>query len=145
MFSIASTPRSMVYIPGSLAASITESTLPSKGSRHLEPSAILREHRDDRSLLESFSLGKFLNFLLEQTKLKEVPLTTPRYGDIETRYIWEEPQICVVGSSLKPNSYLTCSRALFWWELTDQIPKKVFVGYDLSAKPQNNELKNEPA
>jgi len=100
-------------------------------------SLILDENREKWGLPQLLSAKKFIEFLLEETKLQKVVLKSENYTATETRYIWGNASAYAVGLSLRHHTYLTHSSAVFLHGLTDQIPKTVFVNYEQSAKPQS--------
>lgn len=89
------------------------------------------------SIPKSVSPKKLIEFLIEQKSLRKIVLQAEHHETKETRLIWNEPSAYNVGLSLRPNSYLTHSSAVFLHGLTDQIPKTVFVNYEQSAKPKS--------
>ena len=100
-------------------------------------SLILDENRDLWALPQQMSAKKFIEFLLNETKLQKVVLKAQNYEATETRYIWGKASAYAVGLSLRHHTYLTHSSAVFLHGLTDQIPKTIFVNYEQSAKPQS--------
>lgn len=96
---------------------------------------VLHQHRNAWQLPKNTSRRKFVDFLLEQTKLHVVGLSSERYGEI-TRYAWGETTPYAIGLSLKRNSYLSHGTAVLLHGLTEQIPKVVYVNHEQSTKPR---------
>lgn len=110
----------------------------SKVFRLLDLASILEENRETWELPESLYVKAFAKFLIEDSQLKEADLQSENHKAKEVRYIWNEASPYAVGVSLRRNSYLTHSSAVFLHGLTDQIPKTVFVNYEQSAKPKSS-------
>lgn len=76
----------------------------------------------------------FLNFLLEEGKLRKLVLKTESYGS-EVRYVWGKPTPHQVAISLRKHAYLSHGTAVALHGLTDQIPKTIYVNAEQTAKP----------
>jgi hypothetical protein len=100
-----------------------------------ELNAILAEHRSSWQLPKNATSRKFIDFLVEKTKLKKVILSNERYGSIE-RYAWGQVSPYLLGLSIRRGSYLSHATAVFLHALTDQIPKTVYVNHEQTAKPK---------
>ena len=96
---------------------------------------VLQQHRHAWQLPKNTSRRKFLDFLLERTKLHVIGLSSETYGQI-TRYAWGETTPYAIGLSLKRNSYLSHGTAVLLHGLTEQIPKIVYVNHEQSTKPK---------
>ncbi len=115
---------------------------PIKAFRRLQISEILAANRERWRLPASLSFTKFLDFLLKDTKLREVILTSEHYTD-EKRYVWDKPSIYSIALSLKKRGYLSHGSAVFLNGLTDLIFKTVYLNYEQSPKPQGGRLTQE--
>ncbi len=102
-----------------------------------EISLILKEQRTAWKLPTDLSAKGFIKLLIEQSLLRTIELTSPHYEAKEVRYLWGQPTPYAIGLSLRHNAYLTHASALFLHDLTDQIPKTIYVNYEQSAKPQS--------
>jgi predicted transcriptional regulator of viral defense system len=105
-------------------------------SRILTPSMIgqiLTENRRFWRLTESMRLYSFVEFMLEKTKLKKVHLKFP--SRTETRYLWGDISIYEVVLSLKQDSYFTHYTAMYLHEITEQIPKTIYLNFEQSQNP----------
>jgi hypothetical protein len=102
---------------------------------------ILRAHREEWRLPKSIGVKKFISFLLESSKLREVEIQAEHYEQSESRYVWGEPSAYGIALSLRNDSYLTHGSAVFLHALTDEIPKTIYVNYEQSPKkPSAGEL-----
>lgn len=97
-------------------------------------------------LAASTSVKDCIAFLLERSQLKQVVLKFPSQSFV--RYIWgeEEPNtVYDIALSLKPNSYLSHYTAVFYHELTEQIPKNIFVTFEQPRKNQADVVLSQAA
>src|ERR1700674_5791262 len=111
-------------------------SLPTKVFQISELGGILAEHRRDWDLTVRMSVREFTQFLLENTPLREVrvtPLNHPESRVLE-RYVWRDASPYQVGLSLRSNGYLSHATAVFLHELTDQIPRLIYVNSEQSQK-----------
>src|SRR5713226_4273898 len=83
-----------------------ESTFDSQGITALgvrQLQVMLHTNCADWQLSPDLSFTKFLNFMLEFSKLRAVTLNSVDYGS-QTRYVWRNPSVHAVALSLKSNS-----------------------------------------
>jgi hypothetical protein len=107
-----------------------------------EMGKILSEKGSLWRLPRSMTTRTFLKTLLERTKLKKVDFNFPSLSF--HRYTWEDANIYEIASSLIKNSYFSHYSALYLHELTEQIPKVIFLNYEQPAKPKvNSELSQQ--
>lgn len=89
---------------------------------------IFEKKRDHWNLGYSYSFNKFLNFLLDKSFLKAINLNSC------TLYSWRihnlDDIIYEIALSLKPRSYISHYSAMFLQNLTEQIPKTIYVTYE---------------
>ena len=110
------------------------SNLPNKVLTKNEISRILESHRKNWNLGVTLSSSKFLNFLLNEAYLK---MHTFNYWNrTAIRYSWGEISIYPLIVSLEPGAYLSHLSAMFFNELTDQIPKVIYLNFEQTAKPK---------
>jgi predicted transcriptional regulator of viral defense system len=72
----------------------------------------------------TFSEAKFISFLLEKSRLKKITLNE------KVLYIWDDwnaESIYEVALSLKPKSYISHYTAMFMHNLTEQVPKTIYI------------------
>lgn len=87
-------------------------------------------------LASSMSLRKFIDFLLKNTKLKVYKFNFI-YRPI-TKYTWGDIPFYELILSLKPNAYFTHYTAMYFHNLTDQIPKVIYLNVEQSPKPRRS-------
>ena len=97
--------------------------------------SILEEHRDFWRLAKSATINQFVSFLFEAKKLHEVELTFPSLRVI--RYIWGDVSPYELALSLNPDAYLTHYIAMYLHDLTEQIPKTIYVNLEQPSRPSN--------
>jgi predicted transcriptional regulator of viral defense system len=105
---------------------------PMKILRPFDIERILFEKKEFWRLADSTSVNSFIEFMLAETRLQKVKFDFPYRA--ETRYTWGEVSDYEIIMSLKPNSYFTHYTALYLHELTEQIPKTIYLNYEQSAK-----------
>jgi predicted transcriptional regulator of viral defense system len=93
---------------------------------------IMTDNREFWRLAQSTTLNQFIGFLLEKTKLKQVKLEFPIRQ--ETRYTWGDFSIYELVCGLKPKSYLSHYTAVVLHELTEQIPKTIYLNLEQPPK-----------
>lgn len=114
------------------------SSLPTKVLRFSDLARILAEQRSGWRLTQTFTTRHFIDFLLEKTDLQKVTLKSDFRNEI--RYVWEPATSFQVALSLKTNSYLSHGTAVFLHELTEQLPKTIYVNAEQSEKPPPTDL-----
>lgn len=95
---------------------------------------ILLENRKFWRVSASTTVQKFVEFLLKETKLKIVKFKFPTRAI--DRYIWGDASTFEIVESLKPESYFTHYTAMYLHELTEQIPKTIYINYEQIPKPK---------
>ncbi len=93
---------------------------------------ILAENRAFWRLAQSTSVRGFMDFLRDVDVFKEYKIAFPHRKEI--RYVWKDISDYQLIQSLRPNSYFTHFTALFFHDLTLQIPKTVYLNYEQPKK-----------
>jgi predicted transcriptional regulator of viral defense system len=93
---------------------------------------ILLENRKFWRLSESTTVHSFIAFMLDNTKLQQVNFQFPVRKEI--RYVWGKVSVYELVLSLKPDSYFTHFTAMHLHQLTDQIPKTLYLNYEQPLK-----------
>ena len=93
-----------------------------------ELATILRTNREDWRIPGSTSFAEFLKYLIANTKLRRVQFKLPHRA--ETRYIWGNVSQFKLAVSMKPTGYLSHYSAVYLHELTEQLPKTVYVNHE---------------
>lgn len=95
-------------------------------------SNILNQNREFWRLPRSLTTPKFIELLTKNTKLKGHELNFTRKNYL--RFTWGDISIYKLALSLERNTYFTHYTALYWHNLTDQIPKTTYVNYEQAKK-----------
>jgi len=95
-------------------------------------SRILEQNREFWRLPRNLGPSKFVNLLTENTKLKVYGFTFRRKTYL--RLAWGDESTYKLALSLERDSYFTHYTALYWHNLTDQIPKTIYVNYEQRPK-----------
>ena len=95
-------------------------------------SKVLDENRKFWRLPVSLTTNAFIGLLTDHTKLKRYEFDFPREKIL--RFVWGEISAFSLALDLKKDSYFTHYTALFWHNLTDQVPKTIYVNYEQSKK-----------
>jgi predicted transcriptional regulator of viral defense system len=104
------------------------------------PSAIrqiLNTYKDSWRLAKSTTINEFVSFLVERGSLHEVPLTFPSLSI--QRYVWGTAGAPELALSLDPKAYLTHYSAVYFHDLTEQIPKTVYVNLEQPNRPSHDD------
>lgn len=95
-------------------------------------SRILDQNRESWRLPRSLTTSNFIKLLTENTNLKSYELTFPRKKYV--RLTWRYASAYKLALSLERDSYFTHYTALYWHNLTDQIPKTIYVNWEQAQK-----------
>jgi len=94
--------------------------------------AILGEQREFWRLTKSTTLEDFLGFLIDKGSFREVRVSFPNRPMI--RYTWGEAPMYEVLLSWHPASYLSHYTAVYLHDLTEQIPKTIYLNIAQTRK-----------
>ena len=97
-----------------------------------EISRILQENRQFWRLAQSTTCSKFIEFLVQRGRMRVVRLDFPSRP--ETRYVWGDASLHEVLLSLRPDSFFCHYTAMQLHELTDQVPKSLYVNAEQGRK-----------
>jgi len=97
-------------------------------------SVILNTNRRFWRLGKSLTTGKFIQLLLEYTKLTKYEIQFPKEKIV--LYSWSDVSVFDLALSIKSDSYLTHYTALFLHNLTEQIPKTIYLNSEQPEKPK---------
>lgn len=95
---------------------------------------LLEENRRKWELPQSTTTSQFLTFLIEKSELKEVRLAFRARAYI--RYAWRDATIQEILMSLDGDPYLSHYTAMSHHNLTEQIPKTIYVNSEQITKPR---------
>ncbi|MHC4282138.1 MAG: type IV toxin-antitoxin system AbiEi family antitoxin domain-containing protein, partial [Planctomycetota bacterium] len=74
----------------------------------------------------------FIKYLIQNAKLKKHTFPFP-YGTL-ARYTWGDVLLYQLLLSIKPNCHFTHYTAMFFHELTEQIPKTIYINWEQTPK-----------
>ena len=94
---------------------------------------ILDEDRNSWRLTQSITTSEFISFLLDN-KLEKARFDFPSRPII--RYTWGKVPFYELLLQLKPNCYFSHYTAMYFHDLTEQIPKTIYVNEEQSSKPR---------
>jgi len=95
-------------------------------------SEILNRNRRFWRLPGNLTKSDFVKLLTKTTKLKSYEFDFPRKK--YTRFAWRRASLYELALSLERDSYFTHYTALYWHNLTDQVPKTIYVNYEQAKK-----------
>jgi hypothetical protein len=107
-------------------------SLPTSVLKHSEVSRLMQANRQFWRLAKSTTCPKFIEFLVGRGKMRAVRLEFPSRPEV--RYIWGSASLNEVLLSLRPESFFSHYTAMSIHELTDQIPKTVYVNSEQCRK-----------
>lgn len=107
-------------------------SLPNKAFSSRDISEILKKNREFWRLTKSMKLEDFIGEMLSKTKLKEVAL--PFKDTILKRYIYNQATTYEIALTLKSNAYLSHYTAVYFHQLTEQLPKTIYTTFEQTAK-----------
>jgi len=100
---------------------------------------ILEENRSFWRLTQNLYTEDFIPILLKLAQLKEISLYSQEYNKTLVRYSWnKKPSIYQIALSIKLNSYFSHYTAMYLHNLTQQIPKTIYLNTEQSKKPVKN-------
>lgn len=101
-----------------------------------EISRILAQHQDEWRLPEDLSTADAIEFLRTEARLRQVILSPIHHTSTpsERRYTWGDVSPFQLALSLKSQAYLSHATAMFLHGLSDQIPGRIYVNKEQSAK-----------
>jgi hypothetical protein len=111
-------------------------SLPQKVFKQKDISIILEQNKTKWKLAQSTTITKFLQFLVDEMNFRKVVLDFPFRK--ETRYILEDVSIYRVLLELKPTAYFSHFTAMFFNELTEQVPKTIYLNNEQVEKGGNS-------
>jgi len=97
-----------------------------------EISQVLHDQRAFWRLTDSLTVQDFLEFLTQHTRMKEVRVNFPHRPVV--RYTWGDVPLFELILSFQPNSYLSHYTAVYLHELTEQLPKTIYLNFEQRPK-----------
>jgi predicted transcriptional regulator of viral defense system len=93
---------------------------------------ILSENKSFWRLGKSITVNKFVQLMIDEAKLKEIKFEFPNRKIL--RYTWEEVSTYELVLSLLTNSYFSHYTAVYLHELTEQVPKTIYLNFEQPLK-----------
>ena len=107
--------------------------LPQRIYRRADLSQVLAAGRQGWRLTERETVNTFTDFLVKHTKLRRAVFKFP--SRTERRYTWGDVPFYELVGSVKPGAYFSHYTAMYFHELTRQVPKTVYLNFEQSPKP----------
>jgi len=109
---------------------------------------LINDKKFNIGIPRSMSISRLSRVLIEEGGIKEIELL--REGrktsqGSKNRFIRGEVSPFEIGLSIRRDSYLSHSSAVFLHGLTEQIPKTIYVNKEQSPKPQSRSGLSQPA
>lgn len=102
---------------------------------------LFQENRESWWALATATSKKFIHYAEKELDLKKILLQGSTHSQKFIRYLWRDASPLEVASSIRSSAYLCHSSGVFVHGLTDQLPRKLYVNYEQSAKrPSEGEL-----
>ena len=89
---------------------------------------ILAENRQFWRLAQATTVNKFLEFMLEYTDLQEARFEFPKRTEL--RYTWGQVPVYEAVQTLRRAGYFTHYTAIYLHDLSDQIPKTIYLNFE---------------
>lgn len=96
---------------------------------------LFKENRDKWWILAPVTAQKFIAYAERELHLKKMILQGSTHTQKFIRYLWRDVSPLEVAATIRATSYLCHSSSMFVHGLTDQLPRKLYVNYEQSAKP----------
>lgn len=87
-----------------------------------------KKNRQFWRLPTGLTVHKFINLLKAKTKVREFKFEFPAIA--LSRYVWGEAPILSIVATLKPESYFSHYTAMYIHELTEQMPRSIFLNFE---------------
>jgi len=104
-------------------------------------SFILKKYKNEWDIDESFASKEFVSFLINNKIIKEHEFNFPYRKEII--YSIGNLSLYDLIMNLKKNSYFSHYTAMYINNLTEQIPKTIYLNYEQTPKPQFDDLTQE--
>ena len=99
---------------------------------------ILAENRQFWRLAQATTVNKFLEFMLEYTGLQEARFEFPQRTEL--RYTWGDVPTYEVVQALRGAGYFTHYTAIHLHDLTDQVPKTIYLNFEQKLRGGGGQL-----
>ena len=99
---------------------------------YLELRNILEENREYWRLTKSTTITDFIDFLSEKGRLQRIEINFPKTKMV--RYTWGRASTYGLILSWHPESYLSHYTAVYLYDLTEQLPKTIYLNVEQPRK-----------
>lgn len=109
---------------------------------------IIQANEKELNIPRSITISRVLRHLVGEGRLSEVKLLREGRRTTQgsmTRFVTDQASPLGLGLSLRANSYLSHSTAVFVQGLTEQVPKTIYVNKEQSPKPHGKGRLTQPA
>ena len=115
-----------------LAISIYFENQPQKIYRYAELTTLIAQNRDQWKIPSDFNSKEIVKFLIKSNYLIQHIFSFPQRKEIV--YSFGETSIYEIAPRLKANSYLSHYSAMFTHEITEQVPKTIYINQEQPRK-----------
>lgn len=99
---------------------------------------ILEENRDHWRLTKSTAITDFIEYLSEKGRLQRIEINFPKTKMV--RYTWGRAPTYSVILSWHPESYLSHYTAVYLHDLTEQLPKTIYLNLEQQRKGSSSRI-----
>jgi predicted transcriptional regulator of viral defense system len=103
-------------------------SLASKVFRPSEMAEVLSANRGKWKLTASMGSPQFIDYMIKNSQLQRVEFPFPSRREV--RYTWGDAPMYEVLMSLKSGGYFSHYTAMFFHELTEQIPRTIYINVE---------------
>ncbi len=99
---------------------------------------LLTSQRRTWGLSKSMTPPQLMAFLVQKVGVEKIALAFPHRT--ETRYLWNNPTLYEIVTSINRQGYLSHQSAMFLHHLTPQLPGTTYLNVEQPKKPRSGEL-----
>lgn len=104
--------------------------------KRVDLSRTIEAFKKEASLSKTITVSDFLDFLISNDHIEKIELKFPFRK--ETRYIRNNVSIYQVVGLLKEKSYFSHHTAMYFNDLTEQLPKTIYLNVEQTEKPRSS-------
>jgi len=118
-------------------------SLPRSTLKYSDIAKIVSEQSNFWRLTGTTTVYDFIKFMLDATKLERVEFNFPNRKEI--RYLWGDAPLYEVVMSLNPDGYLSHYTAMYLHDLTEQVPKTIYLNREQPPPPNRGKRIDQQA